>query len=97
MLITDKEKLLPFHACHRVWQGVPGIARTKGGRTFISFFSGNTAETFGNFAAVLKSDTDSDFGEPVAVAIKEGKFRCFDPALWIDPLGRLWFIWNVQP
>jgi hypothetical protein len=28
---------------------------------------------------------------------KEGKYRCFDPVLWIDPLDRLWFIWNVMP
>lgn len=97
MLITNPDTLSQFDTCHRVWQGIPGIARTKGGRTFISFYSGETAETYGNFAVVLKSDTDTDFSEPIAAARKPGSFRCFDPVLWTDPLGRLWFIWNVMP
>lgn len=28
---------------------------------------------------------------------KNGNARVFDPVLWIDPLERLWLIWNVQP
>ena len=97
MLITNKATLQQFNSDHRVWQGIPGIARTKGGRTFISFYSGDVKETYGNFAILLKSNTDTDFGEPIAVAKKDGDFRCFDPVLWIDPLDRLWFIWNVMP
>lgn len=97
MLITDPIQLQEFTACHRVWQGIPGIAHTKKGRTFLSFYSGNTKETYGNFAAVIKSDTDTDFTEPIVVAKKSGYYRCFDPVLWIDPLDRLWFIWNVMP
>lgn len=97
MLITDQSKLSAYYACHRLWQGIPSIARTKGGRTFLTFYSGNTCETFGNFCLLLKSDTDKDFGEPIAVIEKEGKFRCFDPVLWIDPQDRLWLVWNVMP
>ena len=37
-----------------------------------------------------------NFGEPIAVAYEEGS-RCYDPCLWIDPLGRLWFIWAKAP
>ena len=97
MLITDRSLLKKFDSRHRVWQGIPGIARTKKGRTFISFYSGETSETYGNYAVLLKSDTNTDFSEPIAAIKKEGKFRCFDPVLWIDPLDRLWFIWNVMP
>lgn len=97
MLITDKSILKNFSSDRRVWQGIPGIARTNKGRTFISFYSGNVAEAYGNYAALLQSDTDSGFSEPIAVAKKDGNFRCFDPVLWIDPLNRLWFIWNVMP
>ncbi len=97
MLITEKEKLTPFYRCHRVWQGIPGIVHTKGGNTFICFYSGQTEETCGNYAVVLKGNGRNDFGEPIAAAKKDGDFRCFDPVLWIDPLDRLWFIWNVMP
>ena len=47
MLITDASKCKPFESLHRVWQGIPGIAHTKGGRTFVSFYSGDTKETVG--------------------------------------------------
>ena len=97
MLITDRDQLKNYDSAHRVWQGIPGIARTKSGRTFISAYSGNVKETYGNFCFVLASDSDSDFGEPIVTAYKDGDFRCFDPVLWIDPLNRLWFIWNVMP
>ncbi len=97
MLITDTSELKKFYSHHRIWQGIPGIARTKNGRTFVSFYSGNIKETYGNYAVVIKSDEDHDFGEPIVAAHKEGAFRCFDPVLWIDPLDRLWFIWNVMP
>ena len=97
MLIRDPIALERYSASRRVWQGIPGIARTRGGRTFICFYSGDVKETYGNYAVVLKSDDGKNFGEPILVAHKTGHFRCFDPVLWIDPLGRLWFFWNVMP
>lgn len=97
MLITDKSELNRFSSCYRVWQGIPSIVRTRGGRIYISFYSGGVTETYGNFAAVIKSDNDKAFGEPIVVAEKPNNYRCFDPVLWIDPLNRLWFIWNVMP
>ena len=97
MLITDKNKLKEYYSEHRVWQGIPGIARTAGGRLFVCFYSGSTGESYGNYAMLVKSDDGVNFSEPIAVAYKEGAYRCFDPVLWLDPLGRLWFIWNVMP
>lgn len=97
MLITDKKALEKYQTPHRVWQGIPGIAHTKGGRTFVSFYSGHISETYGNFAAVIMSEDENNFSEPVAAAFKDGAYRCFDSGLWIDPLGRLWFFWNVMP
>ena len=97
MLITDKKQLEKFYACHRFWQGIPGIERTAKGRTFVCFYSGKQYEGFGNFEALLMSDDLKDFGEPIAVAYNGEDSRCFDGVVWIDPLDRLWFIWNVQP
>jgi len=97
MLITDFGKLERFYARHRVWQGIPGIAHTPGGKTYISFYSGGVEENYGNFAAVIRSTDGECYSEPIAVAFQEGNYRCFDPVLWLDPLGRLWFVWNVMP
>lgn len=96
MLITDKKEIQKYTDEHRVWQGIPGIVHTKGGRTFVSLYSGDVKETYGNFAVLLKSDNDKDY-EHIAVVKKEGQYRIFDPVLWLDPLGRFWFIWNVMP
>lgn len=97
MLITEQQALKPFDAPHRVWQGIPGIVRTKGGRTFVSAYSGNVKETYGNFVFLIADNGNADWQDPIAVVRKEGDFRCFDPVLWIDPLDRLWLIWNVMP
>lgn len=97
MFITDKKELERFADIHRVWQGIPGIEHTAGGRTFVTFYSGGITETYGNYVLLYRSDDETDYSELVAAIEKPGKFRCFDPVLWIDPLGRLWFVWNVMP
>ncbi len=98
MLITDPAKLAEFGTARRIWQGIPGIACTKKGRLFVSFYSGMNREQFGNYGLVIMGNTDGCFSDaPVYAVKKEGKARVFDLVLWIDPLGRLWLIWNVQP
>ena len=71
MLITDKDKLKEYCADRRVWQGIAGIARSKRGRTFVSFYSGRNGETFGNYSLILMSEGEREFefdSLPVAVA-----------------------------
>lgn len=75
----------------RLWQGIPGIEVSKGGRKFLSLYSGGLVEGAGNFAMVLCD------GEPIVVADAGAEGRAYDPCLWIDPLDRLWFIWAIQP
>ena len=96
MLITDKNRLKEFRTEKRIWQGIPAIEVTSGGRIFVAFYSGGISEGIGNYALLVKSDDGHTFTEPIAVAYEEGH-RCFDPALWIDPLGRLWFTWARHP
>ena len=94
MLITDKERLKDFYSTERVWQLVPGIEKTKNGRLFSTFYSGIATENLGNFCVLLKSEDDgASWSEPIAVVYDGEMSRCFDPVLWIDPLGRLWFTW----
>ncbi len=97
MIITDKKELLRFNPENRLWQGIPSIEVTKNGRIFVTFYSGSPGERIGNFAMVVKSDDDGKtFTNPIVAAYKE-EHRCFDPCLWIDPLGRLWFVWAIMP
>lgn len=96
MLISDDKKLKEYATENRLWQGIPGIEVTKNGRIFLCFYSGGVREQTNNYVVVLKSDDGENFGEPVLVAVKE-KHRCFDPCLWIDPLGRLWLFWAISP
>lgn len=96
MLYTDKEALKKYNAENRIWQGIPGIEVTKGGRIFLTFYSGEKGEEIGNYVILIKSDNGKDFSEPIAAAYKD-EYRCFDPCLWIDPLNRLWFTWTCAP
>lgn len=97
MLITDKEKLQAYEKEHRLWQGIPGIEKTEGGRLFVTFYSGGPTEGPGNFALLKMSDDDGMTWSDVIAAIAPGApRRAFDPGLWVDLLGRLWWYWSQQ-
>ena len=106
MLITSDSQLNDYYAKNRLWQGIPSIERTAGGRLFASFYSGGPSEGQGNWCVLTVSDDDGlTWSEPVAAAISgkapsklDGTLpRCYDPCLWADPEGRLWFLWSVSP
>ncbi|MBQ2734975.1 MAG: exo-alpha-sialidase, partial [Clostridia bacterium] len=68
------------------------------GRIFVSFYSGGETEQLGNYSLLVVSDDGGKtFSEPIAVADMGAEARAYDSCLWIDPLGRLWFIWSVMP
>lgn len=96
MLITDKKALSAYEAKNRIWQGIASIEVTRGGRIFSCFYSGGVREEIGNYSMVVTSEDGVNFTEPIAVAYVEGH-RCYDPCLWIDPFGRLWFTWSITP
>lgn len=96
MLITETEALRAYRTEARVWQGIPSIEVTPGGRIFVCFYSGKTSETLGNYCVLLTSEGDG-FSEPIAAVYAGEEHRCFDPCLWLDPLGRLWLTWSVMP
>jgi hypothetical protein len=81
----------------RTWQGIPGLERTTNGRVFLSWFTGGPREPAAENTVLLTySDDGGDtFLPPQAMARPwtDGT-RCFDPTLWIDPKGRLWYIFN---
>lgn len=93
MLITDPVQLQDYKK--RSWQGIPSIECTRGGRLFATFYTGGSTEGAGNYAVLKKSDdkgnTWSDF---IAVYDPGTPRRAFDPAIWLDPKGRLWWFWS---
>ena len=97
MLITDRDALRRFAPPYREWQGDPGVAQTKRGRRFVAFYSGGTREQLGNYCLLTYSDDGETWVDPAAVAYAGESARCYDPCLWIDPQGRLWFFWAVMP
>ena len=94
MLITESERLKDFAPGKRLWQGIPGVCGTKKGRLFATFYSGGVTEEYGNYALLLISDDGgASFRDPVAVHYPDdpAAMRVFDPCVWIDPEGRLWW------
>ena len=96
MLITDMNSNAIWHKKSHL-QGIPGIECTRNGRLFATFYSGGIKEETGNYCLLVFSDDNGKtWSEPLAVAFYENH-RCYDPCLWIDPQGRLWFFWSVMP
>jgi predicted neuraminidase len=82
---------------NRVWQGIPGVERTAGGRLFLCWFTGGPKEPAPeNTVLLCHSDDDGKtFSAPTAMGLpRRDGTRCFDPTLWLDPKGRLWYIFN---
>jgi predicted neuraminidase len=80
----------------RTWQGIPGVERTPGGRIFVAWYSGGTREPSPENLVLLaySDDRGATFTQPVVLAGPRGSARAFDPTLWRDPAGHLWYIFN---
>ena len=80
----------------RTWQGIPGVERTAKGRLFVSWFSGGPKEpTYENTVYLTYRDGNgAKFTTPAPMAGPRGGGRTYDPSLWLDPLGRLWYLFT---
>lgn len=80
----------------RTWQGIPGIEQTPRGRIFAAWYSGGAKEpSTENFVVLSRSDNGGrTFTSPEVMAGPRDGGRAFDPTLWLDPGGRLWYIFN---
>jgi formylglycine-generating enzyme required for sulfatase activity/predicted neuraminidase len=79
----------------RSWQGIPGIERTKGGRLWVTWYTGDTGEgDMGNYAmAATSGDDGKTWSKPMVIEGSKGT-RIGDPLPWIDPKGRLWIFYT---
>lgn len=84
----------PYADAARQWQGIPGIARTRNGRLWATWYSGGATEGPDNYVLVVTSDDDArSWSSPCLVIDPPGQVRAFDPVLWVDPRERLWLFW----
>lgn len=80
----------------QTWQGIPGLEKTAKGRVYISLYSGGLKEPAPENKVFLcySDDQGKTFNKPRVMASQKNGARAFDPTLWIDPQGRLWYIFN---
>ena len=83
----------------RLFQGIPAVERTAGGRLWAAFYGCNTDarndENMENFVLVQSSDDDGfTWKKRLAVDMPGEAVRAYDPALWIAPDGALWLFWG---
>ena len=93
----NEAKFLGTYLGQRNWQGIPGLELTAKGRVFSSWFTGGPKEPSTENMVLLSysDDAGKTFTPPKAMAMQSSdSTRCFDPTLWIDPKGRLWYIFN---
>lgn len=97
--LTPAELIAPpgaeFADTERRWQGIPGIERAPGGRLWAAWYSGGDGEGPGNCVVVATSADDGRSWSSPALVVRHPhpEARAYDPALWLDPAGRLWLFW----
>lgn len=78
----------------RPFQGIPAIACAPGGRLWAAWYGGGPTEGPENYIMLATSaDAGHSWSDVQLVIDPPGEVRAFDPALWLDPTGRLWLFW----
>ncbi len=78
----------------RIFQGIPAIERAPNGRLWAAWYGGGQGEGPCNYCMLVTSDDDGATWSDLKMVIDpEDDVRAFDPCLWTDPTGRLWFFW----
>ncbi len=77
------------------FQGIPGVEITAAGTRFAVWYGGGKGEGPDNFLMLARSAPDGgEWRVEWQVTHPHPEIRCFDPALWIDPAGRLLLFWS---
>ncbi len=78
----------------RIFQGIPGLARAPGGRLWATWYSGGSDEGPENYVMLSSSMDDGRTWSAATVVIDPpGPVRTYDPVLWTDPQGKLWWFY----
>jgi len=77
------------------WAGIPAVAVAPNGRLWVAYWIGGDVEHDRNIKNVMvlytAANPDSPLEGPVVIPKSDYGFYIFQPCLWIDPEGRLWF------
>lgn len=77
-----------YSAENRLWQGIPGIERSRNGNLWAVWYSGGKGEGTENYVVlVMSTDDGKTWSKPKLVIDPPGSVRAFDPCLWHDPEG----------
>jgi hypothetical protein len=77
-------------------QGVPAIERTAKGRLWAAWYAGKSprgVESSSSFVVLATSGDDGATWTEKLVLQAPRLCHTYDPCLWIDPAGKLWFFW----
>jgi predicted neuraminidase len=93
--LVDTQPGIKYSASLRLWQGIPGIERARNGHLLATWYSGGQNEGPENYILLVRSDDEGGtWSEPLAVVDPPYPVRAFDPVLWHDPNGVLWWFWS---
>lgn len=80
----------------RMFQGIPGLERSAGGRLWATWYGGGVTEDRHNYIMLVTSGDDGKTWSDLKLVIdpdRDGPVRAFDPCPWVDPDGKLWLFW----
>lgn len=80
----------------RCFQGIPSVAVSPRGRLWATWYAGPTAgEDKNNYAVLATSRDHGETWQELQVVDPDGPgpLRAYDPEVWVDPAGRLWWFW----
>ena len=77
----------------RQFQGIPGVEITPSGKLWATWYAGGKDEGPENYVVLASSTDGGTTWKEEMVIDPPDQVRAFDPTLWIDPLGRLWWFW----
>lgn len=83
-----------YKLAERAFQGIPGLARAPAGRLWATWYGGGGDEGPENYVMLATSADDGrTWSQITRVIDPPGLLRTYDPGLWIDPQGRLWWFY----
>jgi len=80
----------------RMFQGIPSVECALGGRLWATWYGGGTGEGPENYV-MLNTSGDGGHTWSELKLVVDPPHRASEPALWHDPQGKLWLLWNEYP